>query len=67
MRLTDFVPFVKEDALEALFRMLTMYILTAGEEIKQFGKKFLPNKEFYNLHRSRLSSRPNRRNKWMDV
>ena len=45
-------PFRKRTGTESAFRVLTMYIPTANEEIKQFGKKLLPNKGLRNLHRA---------------
>jgi len=56
-------PFRKSRRTGSAFRMLTRYILTVGEEIKQFGKKLLHNNEFRNLHRACLSCRSNRRNR----
>jgi len=50
-----------------LLKFQPSYVLTAGEEIKQFGKKILPNMEFRNLYKACLSCRSYRRNKWRDV
>jgi hypothetical protein len=44
-------PFRKITGTGSAFRMLTTYILMAGEEIKQFSKKLFPDKGLRNLHR----------------